>query len=139
MRIYAVVTCINPLRIYLFEEGLARFATCKYSAAAAAAGGQKSKYMHLTNYSINKKNAAYQHSNDGSEGEGSKWSLTALRKLMREQGIDDKAIWKSIEDIIIKTILAGEPQMNQACDQYVPSSSNCFELFGFDIMIDDML
>ena len=80
--------------------------------SACAAGGQKSKYMHLTNYSINKKNAAYQHNQDGSEGEGSKWSLTALRKLMREQGIDDKAIWKSIEDIVIKTILAGEPQMN---------------------------
>jgi len=35
---------------------------------------------------------------------------------MREQGIDDKAIWKSIEDIVIKTIIAGEPQINAACD-----------------------
>ena len=58
MRIYVAITCINPLRIYIFEEGLARFATCKYSTNT---GGQKSKYMHLTNYSINKKNAAYQH------------------------------------------------------------------------------
>ena len=58
MRIYVVITCINPLRIYMFEEGLARFATCKYNNDAGA-GGQKSKYMHLTNYSINKKNAAF--------------------------------------------------------------------------------
>jgi tubulin polyglutamylase TTLL5 len=58
---------------------------------------------------------------------------------MKEQGIDDKALWRSIEDIIIKTIIAGEPQMNAACDQYVPSSNNCFELLGFDILIDDML
>ena len=138
MRIYVVVTCINPLRIYIYEEGLARFATCKYQAGGAA--GQKGKYMHLTNYSINKKNAAFQHSkNEINEGEGSKWSLTALRKMMRSQGLDDKVIWKTIEDIIIKTIISAEPQINQASEQYVPYNSNCFELLGFDILIDDLL
>jgi len=96
--------------------------------------------MHLTNYSINKKNAAFQKNTDGgiSDGEGSKWSITALRKMMRHLGIDDKTIWRSIEDIVIKTIVSAEPQINAAFDQYVPSSNNCFELLGFDIMIDDL-
>jgi hypothetical protein len=31
MRIYVVITCINPLRVYIYEEGLARFATVKYT------------------------------------------------------------------------------------------------------------
>ena len=122
MRIYVAVTCINPLRIYMYEEGLARFATCKYTQGGFAGGqggpaGSKSKYMHLTNYSINKKNAAFQQNKQGiNDGEGSKWSLTALRKLMRSLGIDDKAIWRSIEDIVIKTLLSAEPQINAACD-----------------------
>jgi hypothetical protein len=55
MRIYVAITSVNPLRFYMYEEGLARFATCKYDQS----GGAKSKFMHLTNYSINKKNAAF--------------------------------------------------------------------------------
>jgi len=27
LRIYVAITCINPLRIYIYEEGLTRFAT----------------------------------------------------------------------------------------------------------------
>lgn len=51
--------------------------------------------MHLTNYSINKKNVAFIQSQDTiNDGEGSKWSLTALRKLMKDMGLDDKAVWR---------------------------------------------
>ena len=62
MRIYVAITSINPLRIYIYEEGLARIATCKYTQGPGMTGGaagSKQKYMHLTNTSINKKNAAY--------------------------------------------------------------------------------
>ena len=31
MRIYALVSCFDPLKIYLFKEGLVRFATQKYT------------------------------------------------------------------------------------------------------------
>lgn len=48
-------------------------------------------------------------------------------------------IFKKIEDICIKTVLAGEPYMFQGMEQYVPHPQNCFELLGFDILIDSNL
>ena len=104
-------------------------------------GGIRQKFMHLTNYSVNKKNQAFKSFMNGelNDGQGYKWSLNALRKLFKEQGVDDKPIWKGIEDIVIKTIIGAEPHIFTSFESYVPASTNCFELFGFDVLIDDNL
>jgi len=52
-------------------------------------------------------------------------------------GHDDNLIFSKIEDIIIKTIVSIEHIVNNAVEMFVPyKSGNCFELFGFDILID---
>ena len=51
LRIYVAITCVNPLRLYIYDEGLVRFATDKYDM-----DDHKNIYSHLTNYSINKFN-----------------------------------------------------------------------------------
>lgn len=56
LRIYALVTCFDPLKVYLFKEGLARFATKKYTNSQTATDKH---FIHLTNYSVNKKNEDY--------------------------------------------------------------------------------
>ena len=48
-----MVTCFDPLRVYVYKEGIARFASEPYNSK------KNSKYSHLTNYSINKKNENY--------------------------------------------------------------------------------
>ena len=56
LRIYVLVTCYDPLRVYVFKEGLARFATEEYNKNAS----KENRYMHLTNYSINKKSKKFE-------------------------------------------------------------------------------
>ena len=51
IRIYVLMTSIEPLRLYIFEDGLVRFATRPYSNKMEDLADN---YIHLTNYTINK-------------------------------------------------------------------------------------
>jgi len=136
MRIYVAITCLEPLRIYIFDEGLARFATEKYSLADS----KERKYAHLTNYSINKKNKKFVQNRSSSEDNyGSKWSLSALFRLLKTIGVDTKLLWSRIYDIIIKSIISVYPQLVASSKEVVRNRTNCFELLGYDILVDSEL
>jgi tubulin polyglutamylase TTLL4 len=56
LRIYVVVTCFDPLKAYIFQNGLVRLATQPYTTNQKTL---KKTFVHLTNYSINKKSEDY--------------------------------------------------------------------------------
>lgn len=56
---------------------------------------------------------------------------------MKAMGIDVEKVFAKVDDIILKTIIAGENVINNATEMFVPFRTNCFELLGFDILIDD--
>ena len=72
-------------RLYLYDDGLVRFATEKYSD-----GGDDidNKFIHLTNYAINRDNISKDdidnENNDG--GTGVKWTVHTLRKYLQSRG-----------------------------------------------------
>lgn len=57
LRIYVLVYGLSPLRVYIHEQGIARFATEPYVAPRPS--NINNLYMHLTNYAINKNNSAF--------------------------------------------------------------------------------
>ncbi|KAM6200185.1 tubulin monoglutamylase TTLL4 isoform 1-T1 [Sarcoramphus papa] len=136
LRIYVYVTCYDPLRVYLFKDGLVRFASCKYSSSMKSLSN---KFMHLTNYSVNKKNTEYKSNSDETACQGHKWALKALWSYLTQKGVNSEAIWEKIKDIVIKTIIASEPYVNSLVKMYVRRPYCCHELFGFDIMLDENL
>ena len=77
LRLYVLLTSINPMRIFLYKDGLARFATRKYDANDP--NKINDLYMHLTNYSINKFNKDFVFNTDNkSEDVGHKQSVSAV-------------------------------------------------------------
>jgi tubulin polyglutamylase TTLL5 len=126
LRIYVALTSINPLRIYIYEEGLTRFATTPYESPENKFVNKKEgKFAHLTNYSINKFNTKGFIKPD-EDLKGSKWSLSGFRRVLRANEIDDRILFAKIKDIIIKTFISVEPVMNSAFQMNVPFRTNCF-------------
>lgn len=136
LRIYAYVTSYDPLRIYIFSDGLVRFASCKYSTSMKTLGN---KFMHLTNYSVNKKNSEYEANSDDKACQGHKWALKALWQYLGSKGVNTTLIWEKIKDIVIKTVIASEPYVTSLLKMHVRTPYSCHELFGFDIMLDEKL
>ncbi|XP_050312018.1 tubulin polyglutamylase TTLL5 isoform X2 [Anthonomus grandis grandis] len=137
LRLYVVVTSFDPLIVYIYEEGLVRFATVKYDSSHKQLWNP---CMHLCNYSINKYHSDYVKSDDPSaENVGHKWTLSALLRHLKSEGKDTALLMSQIEDVVIKAVLAPGSSIISACKMFVPHQNNCFELYGFDILIDSNL
>ncbi|KAM4666667.1 tubulin polyglutamylase TTLL5 isoform 4-T5 [Amazona ochrocephala] len=137
VRLYVLVTSYDPLVIYLYEEGLARFATVRYDQESK---NIRNQFMHLTNYSVNKKSGDYVSCDDPEvEDYGSKWSMSAMLRYLKQEGKDTAALMASVEDLIIKTVISAELAIATACKHFVSHRDTCFELYGFDVLIDDTL
>ncbi|GMH51208.1 hypothetical protein TL16_g00962 [Triparma laevis f. inornata] len=138
LRIYVLVTSFDPLRCYVFQEGLARFSTKNYSMK-----NLNSRYAHLTNYSINKKskNFVAPTADNNSDMEGSKWSLTALwRYLSQTVGLQRvKKCQREVRRLITKTLIAAEGEVAPLVHRHVKHSTSCYEVFGFDVFLDKVL
>lgn len=112
MRIYVLVTSFDPLKVYLFKEGLVRFATEKFTTDL---NSLKKRFIHLTNYSVNKRAEGYVRNQDKADDDSdqgdnsSKWSMYTLEKHFKKIGIDYKNVKERIKDVIIKTLISVEP------------------------------
>ena len=134
LRIYVLVTSFEPLRAYTFEQGLARFATQPY---AVPTGDDADRCAHLTNYSINKHDEDYQANCDANDDStGHKWSLAAAYRAIAELGHDVAAIRRRIDALLAKTLIAAQAHVASKYNSFFRRRNACFELFGFDVMLD---
>ncbi|XP_022315097.2 tubulin polyglutamylase TTLL7-like [Crassostrea virginica] len=140
LRIYVLVTSCDPLRIFIFNDGLVRMSTDKYVNPADP--NLSNLYMHLTNYSVNKHNEFYQKGD--SVETGSKRSIRFLNEYLRKNDFDIVLLWRRIYDMVVKTLLVAQPHLLHAyrmCRPGAPAGSDsvCFEVLGFDVLIDRKL
>lgn len=136
LRVYTLITSMDPLRVYVYNEGLMRCATQRYREPSESNLNQK--FMHLTNYSINKNSVTYSRDHEA----GSKRTFSALNRMLEADGHDVAKLWSNIDDLIVKTIISAWPVLTHSYRASFPlhdDISACFELLGFDIIIDHKL
>lgn len=141
LRIYVLVAGCDPLRIFLYKEGLARFATEPYIKPKNT--NLSKVCMHLTNYAINKNSENFVFNDDCVvDDKGHKRSLTSTMNLLSSLGHDTEKLWEKIKDLIIKTLCAVQPTLAhtyKACQPDDPYNGMCFEILGFDVILDSKL
>lgn len=136
LRLYVLVTSINPLRVYMHTDGLARFASVKYSEKSDTLSD---RYMHLTNYSINKLSDKYSANEDADACQGHKWTIKSLWSYFNEKGINTDRLWGALRNLVLRTVLAGEGPIHAMSKLNVGNRYNCYELFGIDVLLDSEL
>ena len=136
LRIYLFVTGHRPLKIYIYEEGLARRSTEEYNLEIE---NLNNLYIHLTNVAVNKKNPKFNGEFE-KEKEENIWSLSKLKEYYEKEGINYDEIFEKIKDLAIKSVLTmtnTEIETENLKKKYILNNGNLFELYGMDILIDE--
>lgn len=149
LRLYILVASVRPLELYAFNDGLVRLCTEPYTKPTVDNSGDMC--MHLTNYSLNKKSEGFQESDDADGcDEASKRSVIWLMHWL-EQEYDEKKrdlVWSRMLSVCLKSMLAVLPTLQTEYDNNFGTKtskeewqlpSRCFEILGFDLMIDSWL
>ncbi|KAJ9461025.1 putative alpha-tubulin polyglutamylase Ttll1 [Diplonema papillatum] len=126
LRVYVLVTSFQPLRAYIYRNLLVRFSTQKYDMSDLG-----NLCSHLTNTSLNKLAPGCEKKKEGI-GEGCKWDAATFEaQFLSPRGIPVTLLWERIESVVNVTLLS-------ICTA-VPAHKACFELYGFDLLVDSNL
>lgn len=125
-RIYALVASVDPLRVYVYRNGVARFCSKK--------SGEKSVFAELTNKSLNKKNP------DVIMTQIVKMIADVMTRLETE-GYDVNRLWSRIDRAIVSTIITSTRFLKRGMEKQCPriGYQRCFQILGFDVLLDEEL
>lgn len=122
IRQWVLVSNIDPLTIWIYPHSYLRFTVEDYELQ-----NLENNFIHLTNNSISKKSSKFK-----SKPNGCMWHIEQFIEYLDEKYSKDcweKLLFPKIQNIVKMTIFSAG---------YL-GRKNCFELFGYDFMIDSQL
>eukprot|EP01062_Namystynia_karyoxenos_P033482 TRINITY_DN24654_c0_g1_i1.p1 TRINITY_DN24654_c0_g1~~TRINITY_DN24654_c0_g1_i1.p1 ORF type:complete len:939 (+),score=262.65 TRINITY_DN24654_c0_g1_i1:92-2818(+) len=143
LRVYALVTSVRHLSVHIFNEGLVRL--CVEDYVRPSSENIDRTCMHLTNYAINRQSDLFVFNTDAAQGDtGNKRDFTFFNDWLRKNGHDPSVLWRRVDECIVKTLLAAQPQLRHEYNSCFPHSRGndgfcCFEILGFDLLLDSQL
>ncbi|XP_076840164.1 putative tubulin polyglutamylase TTLL9 isoform X2 [Brachyhypopomus gauderio] len=119
LRVYVLVTSYLPLKAWLYRDGFARFSNTRFSLSSI-----DDQYVHLTNVAVQKTAPDYDPE------KGCKWQMKQLRRFLMAKHNRDvvDVLFKNIDNIFIRSL--------QSVQKVIINDKHCFELYGYDILLD---
>lgn len=127
LRLYVLVSSIEPLRIHLHQQGFAKLASAPYDV-----NDVDNPYSQLTNPDINALN-------DDAEVPVEFVDLERYREWLRNQGHDDELLFERIRDLVTLTVISAVESLRAQTRACGADSRGCYELLGIDCLVDDQL
>ncbi|PHS26255.1 MAG: amylase [Robiginitomaculum sp.] len=124
LRLYVLVSSVEPLRIYLHEEGFAKLASEPYNIE-----DPNNPFAHLTNPDINA-------TNTDADAPVVFVALSEYRQWLRDEGHDDAALFAKIHDLVTLTVMAVRERMRNRLKVQKAPANGCYELLGVDCLVD---
>ncbi|XP_015266992.1 PREDICTED: probable tubulin polyglutamylase TTLL9, partial [Gekko japonicus] len=122
LRVYVLVMSYLPLKAWLYRDGFARFSNTRFTLNTI-----DDQYVHLTNVAVQKTAPDYDPE------KGCKWMIQQFRLyLTAKHGAEAvEGLFAEMDNIFIKSL--------QSVQKVIISDKHCFELYGYDILIDQDL
>jgi tubulin polyglutamylase TTLL6/13 len=137
LRIYVLVTSVDPLRVYIHNENMVRFCTERYVPPNKS--NLRKVFSHLTNYHVNKENPKFVENNEDNEERAHKLGTVSVFAELARNGVDVRALQDRIDEIVQLTLLAVQQDYIDDYQKTVKAQderSRLFEILGFDILLD---
>eukprot|EP01080_Neovahlkampfia_damariscottae_P010359 gene10359-2888_t len=125
-RVYILITSFDPMSVYLYDDGLVRFASEEYSMNDIS-----NNFVHITNNSLNFKKeglATFQEN----------ILLSSLAKEFEKNNLDFSKVQEQIEVIVKESVQKVSKKILNSYEKY-PEKFKCFDLLGMDLLIDSNL
>ena len=121
-----LVTSYKPLKVYRYNKGFARICFENYQHLTKNVENPEDVFFsHLTNVSFQKNSDKY------NEHHGGKWPLETFRLYLELNFGKERAdyVFEQFDNVYLASLKSVQSVM---CND-----KHCFELYGYDIMVDD--
>lgn len=124
LRLYVLVTSYRPLKVYFYRGGFCRFCVEQYSTDVAEIDNV---FVHLTNVALQKQSEEY------NSRTGGKWAIEDLLLFIESTrgALAKDKLLSDMEAVIVHSLKAVQGVMI--------NDRHCFEMYGFDILLDSSL
>jgi hypothetical protein len=126
LRVYVLVAAVEPLTIYVYRDGIARF--------CSEVNGTDTLFSQITNTAVNRRNPSVKITDITRP-------ISAVFAGLEQEQISIHGIWGRIDDAIVQTILSVSDFLKKGVAEQLSSGpySRCFQILGFDILLDQDL
>ncbi|KAL6077852.1 Tubulin polyglutamylase ttll5 [Balamuthia mandrillaris] len=135
LRVYVAITSFDPLRIYVYPNGLVRMCSQRYSLDSF-----EDACAHIDSFELNQHYEAefQQRVSPSLRHDGLRCDIKYFMEVMKEeQGMDTDKLWRDIKYAVAMCVVSAEDVMSNWVCKLVKHRANAFEILGYDVLVSN--